>query len=188
MNKASTNSALREHIHDFFEAPGIEEFVWPLGPMQKLSPHFRVLRVSPGPRTNLWLYSSVGAWEFADDNTGAIEFFIMASEESHRQVELVTMTAHYHRNHHLGMGHTFPIGEPWLPDSVCDHMLISSPYSFGSKFEICNTVEGHVHFYWLLPITRAERDFKVEYGLETLEQRFEEAGLEYWNPKRASVV
>jgi hypothetical protein len=45
-----------------------------------------------------------------------------------------------------------------------------------------------VHLLWLLPITKAERDFKVERGLEALECRFDEVGLHYWEAGRDSVV
>jgi len=41
---------------------------------------------------------------------------------------------------------------------------------------------------WLLPITQEERDFQIENGLDALEEQFEEKGLEYWNPARASVI
>ena len=39
-----------------------------------------------------------------------------------------------------------------------------------------------------LPISEAERDLKVSSGLEALESRFEETGLQYWQVDRASVV
>jgi len=41
---------------------------------------------------------------------------------------------------------------------------------------------------WLLPITEAERDFKAEHGPEALEQRFDDAAIDYWEPARASVA
>jgi suppressor of fused protein SUFU len=45
-----------------------------------------------------------------------------------------------------------------------------------------------VDVLWLLPITQAERDFKVAHGLEALEQRFDNSALEYWDICRKSVV
>jgi hypothetical protein len=47
---------------------------------------------------------------------------------------------------------------------------------------------GHIHVMWLLPITAAERDFKLRQGLEALEKRFESCALEYWVSGRASVT
>jgi hypothetical protein len=54
--------------------------------------------------------------------------------------------------------------------------------------EVCNVRDWHLHVLWLLPITAAERDFKVHKGLEALEQRFDACAIEYWVPGRASVV
>ena len=45
-----------------------------------------------------------------------------------------------------------------------------------------------MHFRWVIPITGEERAYAAEHGLEALEQRFEEAGLEYWDPHRGSVI
>ena len=42
--------------------------------------------------------------------------------------------------------------------------------------------------YWLIPITRSERDFKKRLGLDALEEAFERAGLDYLDPGRPSVV
>jgi hypothetical protein len=41
---------------------------------------------------------------------------------------------------------------------------------------------------WLLPITKAEREFKVANGLEALESLFEERKLRYWDPHRPSAT
>jgi Suppressor of fused protein (SUFU) len=94
----------------------------------------------------------------------------------------------YHNSEHLGLGHTFPIGEPWLPESLCTHMLVSLPYPFSPDFEICCVEGEHIHIYWLLPITEAEKKLAVENSQEELEQIFEEQGLEYWKPNRKSLV
>lgn len=48
--------------------------------------------------------------------------------------------------------------------------------------------EPRVRFLWLLPITRAEREFKKARGTGALKQRFEEAQLDVLDPRRASVV
>jgi len=79
------------------------------------------------------------------------------------------MTAYYHRGGKLGLGHTLPIGEPWLPGSRCDRLLASLPYPWGPELQTCHVGDRHVDFLWLLPITRQERDFKVANGLEALE-------------------
>jgi hypothetical protein len=45
-----------------------------------------------------------------------------------------------------------------------------------------------VRFLWLLPITAAEKQFRHEHGLEALEQRFEEAKVNFAFQWRKSVV
>jgi hypothetical protein len=147
--------------------------------------------VASGPKTNPWTYVSVGAHAIRKGEHGS-EFFVLAPDANDSHVELVTMTAHYHASgdtsYRLGVGHTVPVGRPWLPGSNCDHLLVSLPYTFGSDLERCEDAGGHVQILWLLPITAAERAFKIEHGQEALEQRFESAALEYWQPTRPSVV
>ncbi len=103
-------------------------------------------------------------------------------------VELLAMLTYYHHNHHLDVGHTLPRGEPWVPGSTLDHVLLSLPYPLGEEFEICKRGEAHAHFTWALPITAAEREFKVNHGLEELEQRFDAAAIELWDERRPSVL
>ena len=74
------------------------------------------------------------------------------------------MAAWYHGRRGLGAGHTFPIGEPWLPGLTCELFLVSLPYPFGPELEVCNLSDGHLHVLWLLPITVAEREFNVREG------------------------
>jgi hypothetical protein len=42
-------------------------------------------------------------------------------------VDLLAITAYYHADRpeqQLDIGHTIPIGAPWLDDSACDHLLL----------------------------------------------------------------
>jgi Suppressor of fused protein (SUFU) len=127
------------------------------------------------------------------DSEHGLEFVLIAPDAAPRHALLVTIAAHYHANpddagFRLDLGHTVPIGEPWSPGSSCDHLLVSLPYPFGRELEVCAWEGGHARLLWLLPITTAERDFKAANGLDALEQRFEDAALEYWDTRRASVV
>jgi hypothetical protein len=186
MSNADTNASVRHHLQQFFTGHDSNEHQWTLGPTAVEFPRLRVAEFAPGPKTGLWMYATIGAWEARDDRR--LEFLIAAPEQDLRHVELATMTAWYHSRHGLGTGHTLPIGEPWLRGSSCESFLVSLPYPFGPDLEICHFPGGHIHFLWLLPITAAEREFKMKEGVEALEQRFESSALEYWVPDRASVV
>jgi hypothetical protein len=113
---------------------------------------------------------------------------MVADQETPRLIELLAMLAHYHGDFRLGLGHTLGLGEPWLPNSNCDCLLLSKPYPFGSELEVCAINGTHAHFLWALPITNDERAFKVAEGVEALEQRFEDIGLQYWLATRPSAV
>jgi hypothetical protein len=67
-------------------------------------------------------------------------------------------------------------------------MLVSLPYPFGPELEMATIGDHSVRLLWLLPITAAERRYKIEHGLEALESRFDDAGLRYWVATRGSVV
>jgi hypothetical protein len=131
---------------------------------------------------------SVGANQFNVGGDGRIEFVLASDGESARHVELVTMTAYYHTKHQLGVGHTLPIGESWLQESACNHLLVSVPYPWGPDLEELDFSGELIRFLWLLPITEAEKNLRLAYGLEALEQRFDDAAIRYWDPERQSVA
>lgn len=151
------------------------------------APQFFVCEVGPGPRSTLWLYATVGASELRD-GPGGLEFILACPSQCERGVELATMAARYHRRQGLGMGHTCPIGEPWLPGAACHHILVTFPYPWGPALEVVPYGDSHIHVLWLLPITAAERAYKAEHGQEALEALFEAKKLEYWKIDRDSLV
>ena len=178
------NKLVRRHLETFFSGHSCTECRWTVGPVRE--PRLRVAEFAPGPKTGLWVYATLGAWEVRNDPR--LEFLILAPERDDRHVELLFMATWYHRCHGLGTGHTVPIGEPSLHGSTCAFLLLSRPYPFGPQLEVCNFTDWHLHVSWLLPISAAEREFKMREGVEALEQRFDACGLEYWVPDRASVV
>jgi len=181
-------TALAWHLRSFFKGHSIDLVSWPKGPIENVLPGFKVHRISPGPKSQLWTYVSSGAHRVSQPNSGPLEFALMSEKDNPRCVELLAMVAHYHFGHGLGVGHTLTVGEPWLPRSTCTAMLVSVPYPYGPAFEICKFPQGHVHILWLLPITEAEREFKVAHGVEKLEDLFEQRAVKYWAPDRASEV
>lgn len=117
---------------------------------------------------------------------------LLALRDDERWVELATMVAYYHAGpdpQRFGIGHTIALGQPIVPGSTCDHLLFCLPYPFGPALESCVVSDGtHVQLLWALPVTAAEKAFKIENGLEELETRFENSGLEYWDLTRSSIV
>jgi hypothetical protein len=181
-----TCGALSEHVRRNFPGKAIEAFTWEADPIRQQNPHVRALRIEPG-ESGVWTYASFGAWAATEGQDHGLEFVIAMPVQDPRAVELLAMTADYHRGGKLGLGDTLPIGEPWVPGSRCDHLLASLPYPWGPELQTCHVGDRHVDFLWLLPITKQERDFKVANGLEALEALFE-GELRYWDPHRPSAV
>jgi Suppressor of fused protein (SUFU) len=155
-------------------------------------PGFAEVCVPPDASNQLCVYVSCGVWDAVHSDGHGLEFCLLAPERDHRHALIVAMNAYYHANpderYRLDVGHTVPLGEPWVPGSSLDHLLVSQPYPYGPEFEICRWEHGHARILWLLPITESERDFKAEHGLEALEQRFDDVRLRYWDPRRSAVV
>ncbi len=50
-------------------------------------------------------------------------------------------------------------------------------------------IQGNeIKFYWLIPITVKEKEFKTKYGIEELEKEFDKIELDYLKTNRKSVV
>ena len=180
---------VQEHVRAFFVGHDIRVRGFDRGPIQQILPGFQVLEVNPGPLLARCAYISVGV-SFPDGiRDDHLEFVTVATEPSERHAELLAMTAHYHlTGERLGLGHTFPIGEPWIPGSKLDHMLVSLPYPFGPELESLVMAGHQARILWLLPITKAELEYKKRQGLEALESLFDATALEYWNSDRESVI
>lgn len=163
---------------------------WSKGPTEELPPTFQVLVFEPTRERGLWVYATCGM-SSAEDKS-ALELHLLSPSEYSGHIELLTVVAHYHRTGHpLGaVGSTVNFGRPWMPGSNLTYGLISRPYRDGPSLEILaeGGGNGSVTCYWLLPITKNERDYKKQFGLEKLEALFDEHGLRYADPMRSSVV
>ena len=158
-----------------------------LDPLKKMSEGFSVLTFPPSEEHDFWIYSTLGM--STDNSANLIELHVFSNRQDLTLIELLTITASFHRNDApLGLHHTVNFGRPWQDDSACSFGFISLPYMDGEDLEIFNFEGGHLHNLWLLPITESERDYKSENGWDELEQRFEDDGLDYLNPERASCV
>jgi hypothetical protein len=188
----SNHELLLKHLESYFVGQKINVRQLRFKQLNKALPNLKTLEIEPGgDNPDLWIYITSGVFEGSRDDV-FVEFMIISPERDEKQVEFLAMAAFYHTTPEpgfkLGVGHILPIGESWKPNSICTHFLVSLPYPFGKDFEIWRTEKEHGHIFWLLPITNQERVYCLENGQEVLEQKFEEVGLEYWNPDRASVV
>lgn len=158
------------------------------GPTDKLHPDFFILEFPPNKQHNMFCYGTVGmSADRLDHNL--IELFVYSPKADEGLVELLTICASYHRNGlPLDIGHTVNIGQPWFDNSKCDYGFISSPYLDGPKLGLFEYNSQEIGCYWFIPITEKERDYKVEYGIEQLEQLFEDQQLDYLNPARTCLV
>ncbi|WP_262891838.1 suppressor of fused domain protein [Hymenobacter frigidus] len=148
---------------------------------------FRVLEFAPTLARTMWTYTTCGmSWP---DMPQLLELHLFSPRQSPELVDLLTAVAHYHQTAHaLGVDHAVNFGVPWLPDSACSCGLVSLPYLDGPALERMPYQAQQVQCLWLIPIAPAERDFKVAYGVEALEELFEQTGFDYVNPTRPSVV
>lgn len=165
----------------------LERCEFSAGPIHELPAGFSVLKAAPYGERQTWTYATCGMSPL--DDQFPIELHMFSPRESREIVELLYVTAHYHNTgSKLGLWHTVNFGRPWLDSSICDHGLISLPYLDGPSLENMTVGLTTVRVYWLIPISAAEVAFKIQEGVEALEQRFEQADFEYLNPNRSSVV
>ena len=149
---------------------------------------FHVIEFAPGLRSDRWTYVSVGSGTVQPNEGRRLEFILCARESSERHAEIVEMTAFYHVNGHtLDVGHTLPIGQPWLPGGSLDHLLVARPYPFEPMLDRFRSGRHQAQLLWLVPITRAESELRHEKGLDALESRLESAGIDYTDPSRTDV-
>lgn len=184
--------AIEAHLRHGFPGQRVVVQGWRTDAMAM--PHVRVLRVDPETRGGLWLHVSSGASLPApgaapvDGPAEGSEFVLVTPFKTLRAVELLAMVVYFSGVQELKVGDTVSVGEPWLPGSTCGHLLVSSPYLLADELWTLPLPGRAVHFRWVIPITARERAYAAERGLEALEQRFEQVGLEYWDPHRQSVV
>ncbi len=126
------------------------------------------------------------------DDENSIELHLFSNKRDESIIELLTTVAYYHKNSNkLNLWHTVNFGRGWQDNSLCEYGLISLPYLHGPYLEnmyLDHKKEKCVKFYWLIPITKAEVEYKKEFGMEALEHLFEEHSFNYLNPNRIRVL
>lgn len=157
------------------------------GRLHELPLDFKVLRFDSSDSRGMRAYATCCMSQ--PDDVHPIELHMFSKVDAIEIPELLTVTAHFHRTAQpLNLGHTVFFGKPWLDKSPCQYGLISLPYLDGPSLEILNMSSKTVRFFWLIPVTKAEVEYKKLRGLEKLEERFEHAKVNYLDPIRESVV
>lgn len=167
---------------------GFKMQTWAKGPASDLGEDFCILEFAPTKSRKMWTYATCCMSN--RKNETQIEMHLFSSTKDESLVELLTAIAHYHNfGKQLGLWHTVNFGRPWKNGSNCCYGLISLPYLDGPDLETLNSKEFKpVKFYWLIPVTENEVDFKKRYGIERLEESFEGNNFNYLDPLRKSVV
>jgi hypothetical protein len=175
-----------KHYENIWRVEGKPKY-WYKGPLNRLDPDFYVLEFSPAPGRTMWTYATCGMSSQTDDNR--LELHLFSSTQDETLVELLTIVAAYHRNDvKLSLHHTIFFGRPWQEKSKCEYGLISLPYLDGPPLESGEIAGSTVKFYWLIPVTKDELEFKKKRGISALEDRFEVIGVNYIDPLRPSAV
>jgi hypothetical protein len=190
INDNRIRSAILDHLHGFWPNSSISEENWDKGPSRESVPGFRVLKLKSNTPERPVVYVTEGCFVSEPGEHIRHEFFLMSPCEERQHVETLSMLANLHADERLRLdvGSVVSIGDPWMPGSVCDHLLISIPYPYGPKLEWLRLPDICVRFLWALPITSREAAFAELNGLEPLEQNFDASTVDYLNPFRASVV
>ena len=156
------------------------------GPMKEHYPEFTILVNPPTKNRDMWTYATVG---MSDTENDSIELHLFSEIENDDLVEILTVVAYYKLTENkIGLDDTVNFGKSWLPNSNCDYGLISLPYLDGEKLEKLKIDNKQISFYWLIPITKNERDYRWKFGIEKLEELFEKKQINYLDPNRKSLV
>ena len=180
------NEAIKHHYSANWKATA-QAYPFERGPFQNLPTGFRVLLFPPHEGRDMWTYATCGM--SSESDTHPIELHLFSPRASNEIVELLYALAHFHHNEaQCDLWHTVNFGRPWLKSSECTFGLISLPYLDGLSLENLDHDNSTIKFYWLIPITKAELDFKKQFGIEALERKFEKADFNYSEPSRLSAV
>lgn len=175
------------HLQRYFAVHAASTYQGP--PLVPTLPDFTVAEFDPGPRIEFPVYATLGLSRLASDEQEAIELVLVAPDSDMVHVEtLAALASFVATGKDYGEGTCFNIGRGWVNGSQADHAMVSLPYPFGPDLEFACHQDRHCRVLWLLPITRADKEYRIQQGQEALEQAFDAAGLRYWEPHRASVI
>ncbi|WP_367868214.1 suppressor of fused domain protein [Pedobacter sp. WC2423] len=167
---------------------GFQERKWSKGPIIEVVPHLSILEYRPYSSREMWTYATCGMSTYT--HVSPIEVHMFSSVQDDSIVELLSSVCYYHNvEANLDLGHTVNFGRSWQGSSESSYGLVSLPYLDGPNLELMSWGDNReIHFYWLIPITKTEVEYKKEYGLEALEDKFDTDEFNYLDPNRRSIV
>lgn len=163
IKSAPYSDRLLDHYEYFFDV----DYSGVKSDLDGLSNDFCVVKFPPTDQREVWVYTTLCM--SCNEDFSPIELYLYSSVENDKIVDILTNIAHYHQNtSKLEATQVIEFGQPWFEGSNCDFGLLCPPYLDGPEFEEC----GNISCYWLLPITKQEADFRIEFGMEALEEKF----------------
>jgi Suppressor of fused protein (SUFU) len=187
-NEDEYQNQIMRHYESIWEGKS-NIYLWDKGNFQKLPNNFRVLEFPPNKKRDMWTYATCCMSQEKDESKVEVHVFSLVQDVS--IIELLTALAFYHRNTALiNLNHTLNFGRSWQNKSLCEFGFVSLPYLDGPILE--NLTLGSelqiAKFYWLIPITKEEVEYKKKYGSEALEDKFDSEGFNYLDSSRQSIV
>ncbi|MFS2187700.1 suppressor of fused domain protein [Mucilaginibacter sp. Mucisp84] len=182
------NKLIKEHYISNWGS-NYEEKIWTTGPINELDNTLTILEFKPTDNRKMWTYATCGMSTFSHEKP--VELHLFSAIQNSSILELLTSVVYFHNlNQNLNLGHTVNFGRPWQENSECSYGLISLPYLDGPDLELFDPGNNHktIFFYWLIPITLQERNYKMQNGLDALEEKLEESQFNYIDSERRSVI
>jgi len=118
------------------------------------------------------------------------ELFIYADLETNSLIELLTALVVYpfENQTFLWTRQTILGKSPVTDHSKMTSVYITSPYFEEESFHSLHINDHHIQMLWIVPIYESEREYKIKYGWQALEELFEEKELDIWSLQRDPLV
>lgn len=184
---ASTRALLKQ-LHRFFRGARLHARRWPEAHVHKALPHFQVVEISPGARNASWVYVTAGLSGQEVPADKRCEFLLHAEHADSAHVRLLCLLAWFHlTGETLGIGQVMEIGEPWVPGSILDRLLVCRLH-LHPEIEVIRPKTHHAHVHWVLPLSPWEHAYLCAHGLDALEELFAARRIEFANPFRHGCI
>jgi hypothetical protein len=186
---ARIDRAVENHVSVIWPWREVQSKQWTRGRNTLEIPNLRVLEVHPSAQDGGWAYASVGAWRTEAESHRSQEFVLLSPEQSDANVELLAMVASAHNDarYRIRENAIIDIGRPWLPGSLCDHILVAQPYFLDEGQGQVQVDDLEISYLWLVPITPPEAEFGRQVGGHVLFHEFADADVDLLEVDRPSL-